>query len=79
MVIVLDAPRRFLISRRTDDSKDAYERNSKLQGKAQKAYRELARKRGWKLVAADGPIGDVQATVLKSVSEGLARDREIPI
>jgi dTMP kinase len=79
MVIVLDAPRRFLISRRTDDSKDAYERNSKLQGKAQKAYRELARKRGWKLVAADGPIGDVQATVLKSVREGLARDREIPI
>ena len=75
LVIVLDAPQQSLSSRRPDDSKDVYEKSSNLQGKARKAYRELARKRGWKLVAADGPVGRVQATVLMAVREALARDR----
>jgi dTMP kinase len=79
LVIVLDAPQHSLSSRRPGKSKDAYERSSTLQDKAQKAYRELARKRGWKLVAADRPIEDVQATVLKTVREALARDRGTPI
>jgi dTMP kinase len=75
LVILLDAPQQSLSSRRPDKRKDVYERSSTLQSNAQKAYRELARKRGWNLVAADGPIGDVQATVLKAVREALARDR----
>ena len=79
LVILLDAPHQSLSSRRPDKSKDAYERSSTLQDRAQKAYRGLARKRGWKLIAADGPIGDVQAAVLKAVREALARDRGTPI
>jgi dTMP kinase len=75
LVIVLDASPRSLSSRRPRGSKDAYERSSAMQSKAQKAYRELARKRGWKLIDADGSVGDVQAAVLSAVKEGLARDR----
>jgi dTMP kinase len=73
LVVVLDAPPRALASRRSGSSKDAYERSSDLQGKAQKAYRELARSRGWKLVDAERPVGDVQAAVLKTVRAALQR------
>ncbi len=75
LVLVLDAPPRALVSRRPGISKDAYEKSSALQGKAQKAYRELARRHGWKLIDADGPVGDVQAAVLKTVRVALERDR----
>ena len=75
LVIVLDAPPKSLSSRRPSGSKDAYERSSALQNKAQKAYRELARNRGWKLIDADESVGDVQAAVLKAVREALERDR----
>jgi dTMP kinase len=75
LVIVLDASPRSLSSRRPGRIKDAYERSSPLQSKAQKAYRELARKDGWKLIDADGPVGDVQTAVLTIVKEALARDR----
>jgi len=75
LVIVLVAPQRSLSSRRPHKSKDSYERSSTLQNKAQKAYRELALKRGWKVVTADGPVADVQATVLKTVRKALAEDR----
>lgn len=75
LVIVLDAPPRSLSSRRRASSKDSYERSSALQSKAQKAYRELARERGWKLIDADGSVRDVQAAVLAAVKEALARDR----
>jgi dTMP kinase len=75
LVIVLDASPRSLSSRRPGSSKDSYERSSALQAKAQKAYRELARERGWKLIDADGPVGDVQAAVVTAVKEALARDR----
>jgi dTMP kinase len=75
LVIVLDASPRSLSSRRRGSSKDSYERSSTLQSKAQKAYRELARKRGWKLIDASGSVGDVQAAVLATVKEALARDR----
>jgi dTMP kinase len=75
LVIVLDAPEQSLSSRRPDKGKDSYESNSTLQRKAQKAYRELARKRGWKLVAADGHVEDVQATVLNTLRVALAEDR----
>ena len=60
LVIVLDAPPQSLKSRRAGSSKDAYERNSALQNKAQKAYRELARENGWKLVDADRPVEEVR-------------------
>jgi dTMP kinase len=75
LVIVLDASPRSLGSRRPASSKDAYERSSALQSKAQKAYRELARKGGWMLIDADGSVGDVQAAVLMTVKEALTRDR----
>jgi dTMP kinase len=75
LVIVLDAPPQSLESRRPGSKKDAYESSSSLQHKAQKAYRELARKRGWKLIDAAGPIEDVQAALLGVVREALARDR----
>lgn len=75
LVIVLDASPHSLSSRRPGSSKDAYERSSALQSKAQKAYRELARKGGWKLIDADGSVGDVQAAVLETVREALKKDR----
>jgi dTMP kinase len=74
LVIVLDAPPESLKSRRPG-VKDSYERNITLQGKAQKAYRELARHRGWTLIDARGSVGDVQAEVLKALKEALAGDR----
>jgi len=76
LVIVLDAPPQSLTSRRPASGKDAYEKSSALQSKAQKAYRELARQGGWKLIDAGGAIGDVQAAVQATVREALARDRE---
>jgi len=79
LVIVLDAPPRVLISRRPGSSKDAYERSSALQGKAQKAYRELARRHGWKLIDADRPVRNVQAAVLKTVRGALERDRRTAV
>jgi len=79
LVIVLDASPRSLSSRRSGNNKDVYEKSSMLQVKAQKAYRELARKHGWTLIDADGPVGDVQVSVLKTVREALKRDRGTPI
>jgi len=79
LVIVLDASPRSLSSRRPGSSKDVYEKSSTLQAEAQKAYRELARKHGWSLVDADGPVADVQATVVKTVREALKRNREASI
>jgi dTMP kinase len=75
LVVVLDASPSSLSSRRPGDSKDVYEKSAALQDKAQKAYRELARKRGWSLIDADGPVGDVQASVAKAVRDALERDR----
>ncbi|MGH9918400.1 MAG: dTMP kinase [Nitrososphaerales archaeon] len=75
LVIVLDAPPHSLSARRPGDGKDVYEKSSVLQAEAQKAYRELARKRGWSLIDADGPVGDVQASVTKAVRDALERDR----
>jgi dTMP kinase len=79
LVIVLDTRPQSLRSRRLVSSKDIYERSSALQSKAQKAYRELARKRNWKLIEASGSIGEVQTAVLVTVKEALVRDRGIAI
>jgi dTMP kinase len=79
LVMVLDAHPHSLGSRRPGSSKDAYERSNTLQTKAQKAYRELARKRGWKVIDADSTIQDVQAAVAKTVRDALKRDRGISI
>jgi dTMP kinase len=73
LVIVLDAAPQSLKSRRTGSSKDAYEKNSALQNKAQKAYRELARENGWRLVDADASVEEVQHTLLKIVRNALGR------
>jgi dTMP kinase len=74
LVIVLDASPRSLSSRRSSMSKDVYERSSVLQSKAQKAYRELARQRGWRLVDAADSVGQVQAAVLRTVKEALVSE-----
>jgi dTMP kinase len=79
LVMVLDAPPRSLSSRRPGSSKDSYERSSALQAKAQKAYRALARKCGWKLIDADGQVGVVQAAVVAAVKGALARDRRVTL
>jgi len=74
LTIVLDAPPEALRSRRPGRGKDAYEKSSAIQAKAQKAYRELARRQGWKLVDAQGSVEEVQALVLRSVEESLKKD-----
>ena len=79
LVIVLDASPNSLSSRRPGESKDVYEKSSALQGKAQKAYRELARKNGWSVIDADGPVREIQASVVKTLREALARDRGTPV
>ena len=75
LVVVLDASPQSMASRRPGASKDAYERSSALQRKALKTYRELASNRGWELIDANRPVGDVHAAVLKAVRKGLERDR----
>jgi dTMP kinase len=75
LVMVLDAPPRSLSSRRVGSSKDVYEKSSALQGRAQKAYRELAREHRWTLIDAHGSVADVQAAVVKTLREALERDR----
>lgn len=77
LVIVLDAPPNSLVSRRGGSTKDAYEKSSALQNKAQKAYRELARDNGWKIVDAVGFVEDVQNALLKVVTEAMTRDRRM--
>jgi dTMP kinase len=75
LVIVLDASPGSLSSRRPRGSKDVYEKSSAMQARAQKAYRELARKHDWSLIDAGGEVGDVQASVVDVVRDALRRDR----
>jgi len=77
LVLVLDAPPSALRSRRS--SKDSYEKSSKLQSKAQKAYRELSPKKGWKVINADGPIAQVQEAVLTALRRELKSARGVSI
>lgn len=77
LVIVLVASPRSLSSRRPGGSKDVYEKSSALQANAQKAYRALAREHGWSLIDAAGPVGAVQALVVKKVRDALERDRGV--
>jgi len=79
LVILLDATPRFLTSRRPRGSKDVYEKSSALQSKAQKAYRELARRHHWSLIDASGPVEDVQAAVLKTMRAALKGDKGVSI
>jgi dTMP kinase len=79
LVILLDAPPHSLTSRRPRDKKDAYEKSSALQAKAQKAYRELARRRGWSLIDASGTLESVQASIVKTTKTALERDKGVSI
>jgi dTMP kinase len=79
LVILLDAPPRSLTSRRPRGSKDVYEKSSALQSNAQKAYRELARRHGWSLIDASGPVEDVQAAIVKAMEAALERDKGVSI
>jgi len=79
LVILLDAPPHSLTFRRPRDKKDAYEKSSALQAKAQKAYRELARRRGWSLIDASGTLESVQASIVKTTKTALERDKGVSI
>lgn len=74
LVLVLDANPEGLLSRR-EGPVDAYERNSKLQDRAQSLYRELAVRFGWKLVDAGGDVTTVHKSVVKVVEENMNRGR----
>lgn len=77
LVLVLDAPLHALRSRRS--SKDAYEKSSRIQASAQKAYRELSRTHGWKVIGADGPVAKVQEAVLTTLRSELKSARGVSI
>jgi dTMP kinase len=79
LVMLLDATPRSLTLRRPKGSKDVYEKSSALQSKAQKAYRELARRHRWSLIDASGPVEDVQAAVLKTIRAALKGDKGVSI
>jgi len=79
LVVVLDARPGYLSSRRPDDAKDTNEKNSALQTGAQRAYRDLAHKRGWELIDAGGSVREVEAALIKAAREALAKDRGIKI
>jgi dTMP kinase len=79
LVIVLDASPQSLHSRRPVTRKDAYEKSSALQSKAQNAYRDLAMARGWKLLNANGSVRQVHKTVLETVRSALSRDRSTSV
>lgn len=75
LVVVLDAPPRTLNSRRPPSRKDAYERNLAFQARVQKAYRELAPERGWKILDASGTVQRVHSELLTMVKAALTRGR----
>jgi len=79
LVLVLDASPQSLHSRRPVTRKDAYEKSSTLQSRAQNAYRELARARGWKILDANRSVQDLHAAVLETVKLALGKDRGISI
>ena len=69
LVIVLDADPAGLLRSHRLGLGDSFEKNSKLQEKAQKLYRELAPRFGWKIVDASKDIETVNAAVVKMVEE----------
>jgi dTMP kinase len=75
LVILLDARPQSLSSRRPETNKDTNEKNSRLQARAQKVYRDLAHKRGWGVIDARGSVREVQAAIAGAVREALAKDR----
>jgi dTMP kinase len=68
LVLVLDAPHTPLASRRPG-TKDAYERDSDLQSRAARLYRELAPRFGWVLVDATKEIQTVHESLIEVVKE----------
>jgi dTMP kinase len=68
LVVVLDAPRAGLLSRRPG-TKDTYENDSELQTRVQRLYRELATKFGWVVVDAGGEIESVHESLVEVVKE----------
>lgn len=79
LILVLDAEARSIGSRRPGRSKDTFEKSDAIQTKAQKAYRRLARERGWELIDAGRPLREVQRTVSITVKKALERDRAVSL
>jgi dTMP kinase len=71
MVLVLDASTSTFYDRRSK-KKDRYESDLALQEKARKAYLELAKKFGWKLINAAQGIQDTNRLIIESVSATLS-------
>jgi dTMP kinase len=77
LVLVLDAAPHSLKARRAASSMDRYEKDHALQAGARKAYRELARKRGWTLIDAEGSVKEVQDRVVEAVGDALASTAKV--
>lgn len=76
LTLLLDAPIARIAPRR--GSKDAYERNADLQGKARKAYLELAGRFSWSVIDANSGIEETATSVRAAVSAALgARGRTV--
>jgi dTMP kinase len=72
LVIVLDAAPKSLKDRRPD--KDAYEKDSAMQDNVRRIYRELAKTHHWHLVRADGPVKDVQESIMGISKAALTKE-----
>lgn len=68
LVMVLDAADTELASRRPG-TKDSFEKDSDLQSRAQRTYRELATRFGWVVVDAKGEVEIVNKAVVEVVKE----------
>jgi dTMP kinase len=68
LVVVLDAPHTGLVTRRPG-TKDSYEKDSDLQSRAQKLYRDLAPRFGWVVLDASGEIEAVHESLVEVVKE----------
>ena len=78
LVIVLDAPHTGVASRRPG-TKDAYERDSGLQARAQELYRELAPRFEWVVLDASRDIKSVHESLTEVVKERMGMQwREPP-
>jgi len=76
LVLVLDAKPEGLRSRRPGP-RDSYERNSRLQSRAQSLYRKLAPKFGWKLIDASRDVESVHRSIVGIVQNVMKPKRRV--
>ena len=64
LVIILDVSQRESFSRKKT-KRDQFEKHREFSKKISKAYRQLARKKHWKLVDASGPKENIHQEIMK--------------